>query len=151
MTPPDSFPILVKEDPTAKMVTAYRNGSAYLLDVFEVECGHFMDKRVVEQVRAAIQAGREDGIAISINSAFRTMERQTELYEGHQKDPAHFSPADRPGHSLHQQGLAIDLHFPNGSAERERFAALAVAHGMTRPHPKEPWHFLASPLKEGVS
>lgn len=148
---PSSFPILTEEDPTAKMVTAYRDGASFLLDVLEVECGHFVDKRVVEQVRAAIQAGREDGIAISINSAFRTMERQTELYEGHQKDPAHFSPAERPGFSLHQQGLAMDLHFPNGSADRERFAALAVAHGLVRTHHKEPWHFEVSPLKEGVS
>ncbi len=53
--------------------------------------------------------------------------------------------ADKPGHSKHQEGLAIDLKF-NSEADREDFAALAVAHGFARPTP-EKWHFVVSPQK----
>lgn len=127
------------------IVTGYKDGSPYPLEVCEVECGHYLRVDLVRQVQQAIQVGREHGIHISLSSAFRTIEKQTELYEGHQKDPAHFAPADRPGHSKHQQGVAIDLHLPGGRAAQEEFAALAHAYGMERPVLREPWHYVVSP------
>lgn len=140
------------ETPTAKVAAGYRDGHAFLLDVVEVECGRFMAKALVPQVRLAIRAGRDDGLTISISSAFRTWDEQEALHNAFKQGLPGANPADPPGYSKHQEGCALDLHFASG-AEREHFAAIALAHGFGRPITREPWHFLVSPLKEkeGVS
>lgn len=136
--------------PAKGNVLAYLDGNAFRLDVEEVECGHFMDARVAPQVREAIRVGREDGLTISIKDAFRTFLQQTRLHDGWTRKLPGFHPADPPGHSKHQLGTAIDLAFRDED-ERERFAAIALAHGLTRPVAREPWHFVATPQsKESV-
>lgn len=128
----------------AQVVTGYANGQAFDLQVMEVECGHFMRADLVPQVQAAICAGREAGMTISISSAWRSNDKQTALWLGWKAGEPGFNPADPPGYSKHQDGTAIDLAFASG-AEREEFAALAEAHGLTRPTP-ERWHFVAGHL-----
>lgn len=129
--------------PTALIVTAYREGVPFVMECLDVECGHYMRKDLVKQVRDAIAAAREDGITISISSAFRTMAKQQELYNGWKQGLEGFNPADMPGFSKHQEGIAIDIHCNSGE-ERERFTAIAIAHGLTRNVPREPWHYVAS-------
>jgi LAS superfamily LD-carboxypeptidase LdcB len=126
------------------MVEGWQNGLDYNMEVSEVECGHLMRVDLVPQVQSAIRAGREAGLTISISSAWRSMPQQQTLYEGWKEGRPGFNPADRPGYSNHQNGTAIDLAFASG-AEREEFAALAIAHGMTRPT-HELWHWVAGKL-----
>lgn len=129
---------------TAQAVDGYVDGVPVRLLVDEVECGHLMRADLVGQVQDAIAAGRAAGMTISIMSAWRSMEKQQALYDGWKQGLEGYNPADKPGHSNHQNGTAIDLAFGSG-AEREEFAALAIAHGMTRPTP-EKWHFVAGHL-----
>jgi len=135
------------EDDTAEFVTGYRGGAAFNLRVLEVECGHKMAASLVRQVQDAIRAGRDDGLTISIESAWRSMADQTRLHEAFVRHLPGARPADPPGYSKHQDGTAIDLAFANAD-ERERFAALALAHGLTRPIEREKWHFVATPLSQ---
>ena len=132
---------------TSKIVHAWVDGRPFFLDVEEVECGHLLDKRVAHRVREAIKAAREDGLSVSIISAWRSMEEQEHLYNCWRQGLKGYNPADQPGHSKHQEGLAIDLAFKD-TTERERFAALAVAHGGNRPIHREPWHWVFTPSPE---
>lgn len=127
-----------------QIVEGYVNGKAFELHVDEVECGHFLGSDLVKQVQDAISAGRQAGMTIGIMSAWRSMEKQQELYNGWKQGLPGYNPADPPGHSKHQDGTAIDLTFASG-AEREEFAALAIAHGMVRPT-HELWHWVVGHL-----
>ena len=137
------------DDETAEFVVGYRGGVSFQLAVLEVECGHKMASTLAQQAQEAIRAGREDGLTISIVSAWRSMEEQTRLHENFVKRLPGANPADPPGYSKHQDGTALDLAFANLD-ERERFAALAVAHGFTRPVPAEKWHFVLTPHSEFI-
>lgn len=138
------------DEETAELVMGYSNGEPFPLDVLEVEAGFYLAKSVALQARSALQAAREHGLHVSIRSAFRTMDEQRALYTAwHEKQPgAH--PAERPGHSKHQMGNALDLGFgvdlAHRNQEREEFSAISAAWGFSRPYPSEPWHFLVSPV-----
>ena len=127
-----------------QIVTGYREGKAFQLLVDEVECGKLMDARLVRQIKETLQVGRESVGYISISSAFRTMEQQQDLYEKWKAGIKGYNPADPPGFSAHQDGTAIDLAFDSGEA-REEFAALALAHGFSRPT-HEAWHFVGADI-----
>lgn len=144
---------MASDDITTTTLIGFRDGKPFQLNGLIVECGHYLEAACAIQAKEAIRAGRDDGLTISIDSAFRSMAQQTELYEAHQRDPEHANPADPPGFSKHQEGVAIDLGFGKDMAaheeERTRFAALAIAHGFTRPVEHEPWHFVITlQLKE---
>lgn len=127
-----------------QIVDGYVEGCPIKLSVSEVEDGALMRVDLVGQVQDALAAGRQAGMTIGIQSAWRSMEKQQELYEKWKAGVPGYNPADPPGHSKHQDGTAIDLTFATG-AEREEFAALAVAHGFIRPT-HEPWHFVVGHL-----
>lgn len=133
------------EEITVQSVEGWFHGKAIFIDVMDVECGRLLRKDVAHQFIDAMVAARFVGIRISISSAFRTYAEQERLYNGWKAGLAGFNPADPPGHSKHQEGVAVDLHFASGEKERDEFYAIAVAHGFTRPHPGEPWHFDISP------
>lgn len=135
---------------TAIIVIGYVNGEAHAMDVLEVECGHLLRSDVAKQARDAIQAGRDAGLHISISSAWRSMEEQQDFYNGWKEGRPGFNPADPPGHSKHQGGVAMDLAFASG-AEREEFVAISIAHGFSRPISHEPWHFVIAVISKGVS
>lgn len=140
MTPPEP------DEEAPRTVTGYRDGVPFSLDVLEVEHGFHLAKNVALQARSALAAAREHGLTVSIKSAFRTMEEQRELYLAWQERRPGANPADKPGHSKHQIGNALDLAFGKDLAhrnqEREEFAAIATAWGFSRPFSSEPWHFL---------
>ncbi|MCW7071859.1 MAG: phage tail tape measure protein [Methanophagales archaeon] len=87
----------------------------------------------VEAFNAAFE--QQFGHPLSITSGFRTHEEQAALY-------AQYGPsrAARPGTSLHEQGLAVDLA---AQSARERAWQLANAprFGLEAPLSHEPWHF----------
>lgn len=124
-----------------QIVKGYLSGAPFDLLVAEVECGHLMRADLAHQVQEAFAAARADHIFVSISSAWRSMEKQTELYEGFKEGKPGFNAADQPGWSKHQAGMALDLAFGSGE-ERIRFCAIAGAYGFSRPHLSEPWHFL---------
>lgn len=133
------------EDITSRVVMGYREGVAFSLCVREVECGHFVDSGLLEQVRDALRAVRDAGIHVSIASAFRTMERQQELYRKWKEGVPGYNPAERPGYSKHQLGVAMDIH-ANSHAAQEEMTAVLVAWGFSRPHHGEAWHYEVGPI-----
>jgi secretion/DNA translocation related TadE-like protein len=68
-----------------------------------------------------------------ILSGFRTHAEQAALHEA---KPGLAAP---PGHSKHELGLAADLGYPSGGAERSAHLA-APGCGLTFPMAYEPWH-----------
>ena len=68
-----------------------------------------------------------------IVSGFRTRAEQADLYE---EKPDLAAP---PGHSNHELGLAADLGYPSGQAQRAAHHE-AVGCGLEYPMSYEPWH-----------
>lgn len=88
---------------------------------------------------AAAEYKQETGKSVNVTSGYRSVEKQAELYK---QDP---SKAAKPGSSLHNFGLAVDV----SSADANRMDQLDILekYGLERPllHGKgrirpEPWH-----------
>jgi hypothetical protein len=79
-------------------------------------------------------AARRDGIALIINSAYRSDADQARLYARH-PDPHWVAP---PGHSLHRNGTELDLGPPSGYGWLARNAARF--HFIQR-YSWERWHY----------
>lgn len=73
------------------------------------------------------------GRKIQVNSAYRSSEKQAALYK--KLGPG---KASKPGNSLHEKGLAIDIQ----SADANKLAGMGLLdkYGFTRPYNREPWH-----------
>jgi hypothetical protein len=95
-------------------------------------------------------AAEEDNIQLSINSAFRTFERQAQLRRLFELGQGNL--AARPGHSNHQHGQAFDLNTRhnifNGSDKiYEWLKANAPKHGFVRTVSNESWHWEFRPVE----
>lgn len=92
-----------------------------------------VDARIADNVKRMIADARNEGITLSIVSAYRSVERQTELYAdkveefinaGKDTEAAKEVAATivaRPGTSEHHTGLALDIVTPSGMALEESF------------------------------
>lgn len=92
-----------------RQVTGYSNGVPKRITVVTVE-GFLVEKRTAKAYLKMKKAAKKDGINLSLNSGFRTMEKQRYLYNGWVNRLPGFNPAAPPGYSNHQNGLAIDLN-----------------------------------------
>lgn len=94
-----------------------------------------------------VKAAKDEGnVSILINSAFRTFQRQAELFHN---GP---NPAAPPGSSNHQHGQAFDLNtgpdaLDGGDPIYEWLKRNAPRHGFIRTVNKEPWHWEYRPLE----
>lgn len=143
------------EEVTAVTATGYFSGEPRPIELRAVDGKHYVRTDVWHQVMSALHAARDDGITVSVERAFATNDEQFRLHEGWRLRLPGFKPADPPGWSKHQQGVAIDLAFGKTLAqrneERERFFAIAEAHGFSRPHAGEPWHTEVAPHVDAVA
>lgn len=80
----------------------------------------------------AQEYGEKTGKSIQINSGYRSYEDQAAL---HRQDP---KKAAKPGRSLHEKGLAVDIQTENAN-ELEKLG-LMKKYGFTRPVGRESWH-----------
>ena len=95
-------------------------------------------------------AAEEDNVQLSINSAFRTFQRQAQLrrlFEAGQGNRAAL-----PGHSNHQHGQAFDLNtrhnvFDGSDKIYEWLKANAPKHGFVRTVSDESWHWELRPVE----
>lgn len=103
------------------------NSTHYMEDGYEpnlaeVENNYYVDYRIVEELQEMLAAGRAEGLDFWICSAYRTMEKQTELFENQMQSlieekgmsseeayAAAGSSVAYPGTSEHQIGLAVDI------------------------------------------
>lgn len=77
--------------------------------------------------------GQKSGKSIQVNSGWRSTAAQAELYRTLPK-----GQAARPGNSLHEFGLAMDVSPADLDAMDK--VGLLRKYGFTRPIAKEPWH-----------
>ena len=90
----------------------------------EVQNGYEMDKRAAPARREMIQAAKEDGVELMLCSAYRSVEKQQQLFDrsqqaymaqGMSEEEAYAKTATEtaiPGTSEHQTGLAADIVTP---------------------------------------
>ena len=89
-------------------------------------------------------AGDEANLSVSINSAFRTFQRQAELRRLFETGQG--NNAARPGFSNHQHGQAFDLNtrhnvFDGSDKIYEWLKRNGPKHGFVRTVPNESWHW----------
>ena len=90
----------------------------------EIQNGYEMDKRAAPAMREMIQAAKEDGVELMLCSAYRSIEKQQQLFDrsqqaymaqGMSEEEAYAKTATEtaiPGTSEHQTGLAADIVTP---------------------------------------
>ncbi len=125
------------EDSACRAATGYRSGAAITICVTSVD-GKLVEIRTATAYRRMQAAARAAGIAIAINSGFRTMQRQRELYACYRAGNCPL--AARPGYSNHQSGLALDLNTSARGVYRW-LTAHARTYGFVRTVPSEIWHW----------
>ena len=115
--------------------------------------GAEMEQITVDSLEAYLKlkdAAEQDNIQISINSAFRTFERQAQLR--HRFDIGQGNNAARPGFSNHQHGQAFDLNtrhnvFDGSDKIYEWLKQNAPRHGFVRTVSRESWHWEFRPAE----
>lgn len=97
-----------------------------------------LDELFASRLKAFIDAAKASGFDISVNSGFRSVERQAQLY-ARSNGSGMVAP---PGKSYHNYGLAADLEY--GPGARDWAHANASKYGLNYPmlngRPYEPWH-----------
>lgn len=93
----------------------------YVPQLAEIENNYYFDARAVEYLQQMLADGRKEGLDFWICSAYRTMEKQTSLYENKiqrlMAEGLNYNEACEkagtvvayPGTSEHQLGLAVDI------------------------------------------
>lgn len=86
---------------------------------------------------------KDFGGKVTINSGYRSPERQAQLFANAVKKYGSEAAARKwvapPGHSKHNEGLAADLHFAD-AATRAAVHAKAAQYGLVFPMAYENWH-----------
>lgn len=102
---------------------------------------------------ALAEAARQDGIAIGINSGFRSFPEQKHLHDGFIRGLPGFNPANRPGTSNHQNGLAFDIDVGGGTTTKTYawLAKNATSFGFLRTVRREAWHWEFLPAKAAAA
>lgn len=130
--------------------------------------GHQADQRIVEDLNAMLEAGKEAGYHYSVSTAYRSFEKQDSLYKaklqellnaGFDQKTAEIAAeaaVAKAGTSEHNTGLALDIVPANdassdASPEGKWLLEHATEYGFILRYPKEkeavtgfsyePWHF----------
>jgi hypothetical protein len=96
--------------------------------------GHGMRPDVAAAFDRMAAAASQDGLALLVNSAFRSDAEQAALFAAH-PDPTWVAP---PGHSLHRCATELDL---GPEAAYDWLAANAGNFGFVRRYSWEAWHY----------
>lgn len=125
------------------------------------------DLRAVDALNSMCEAAEKDGVSLLVISAYRTIEKQTELFnnkvnnlirDGYNEEDAIAAAATvvaKPGTSEHNLGLAVDFNTDQGWFENTKefrwLSENAADYGFILRYPKdkysitkityEPWHY----------
>lgn len=99
-----------------------------------------LENEVADRVLALWSLALQQGISITLTSAFRTGQRQRELYNAWLARGRRGLPAAFPGTSTHEYGLAVDLTTPR-EADYPRLGRLAECVGLKWAGPRDKVHF----------
>lgn len=140
----------------------------YIIELANIDKYRQFDSRAITYLRDMMATMKKDGIKdIWIQSSYRSIEHQTELYEnktneymniGYSREEAQSlteKSINKPVHSEHNLGLAVDFNYVNNSFENtkayEWLKENAKNYGFVLRYPKnkeqitkvkyEPWHW----------
>lgn len=118
-------------------------------------------QRVLKQIAEAtaddflamVAAAREAGVSLGINSGFRTYAKQKELYDGFKARRPGYNPANPPGASNHQNGIAFDIDVGGGGSNATYvwLTKNATRFGFLRTVSREVWHWEYLPAKAAAA
>jgi hypothetical protein len=113
----------------------------------------YIAESTCDKFLAMVDAARREGIAIGINSGFRSFPEQKHLHDGFTKGLPGFNPANRPGNSNHQNGLAFDIDVGGGTTTKTYLwlAKNATGFGFLRTVSRESWHWEYLPAKAAAA
>jgi len=123
------------------------------VDLVRVVGTHRQIEVVSAQTRDAflglVGAARADGVAVGLNSGFRSWPEQKQLYDGYMRGLAGYNLASRPGNSNHQNGVAFDFDVGGGGSNPTYLwlQKHATKHGFVRTVKSEVWHWEYLPDK----
>jgi len=89
--------------------------------------------------RAALSDMRRAGVSVTTTSTRRTFSEQLRLFQEFQEGKSEF-PANRPGTSTHEIGIAVDL-VPARVADLPRVVAIMADHGFAWAGARDRIHF----------
>lgn len=110
----------------------------FTVETQEVQNGYKLDSRIAAQAKEMIEAARQDGVELLVCSAYRSIEKQTNLFnkmkqdylaQGYSEEQAYAKTATAiaiPGTSEHQSGLAADIVTPSHQTLDPAFAETAA-------------------------
>ena len=131
-------------------VTGYVGGKGSPIVVREIpgEPGYYLQSSPVNVYGAFLRlrdAAVRAGHAVTVNSAFRTMAKQSALYADYTAGTG--NKAARPGYSTHQNGFAVDLEVKRGGL-LTWLRANANAYGFFETVLGEDWHWAYDPSRD---
>lgn len=127
------------------IANGWRKGKMITIEVTDIGGGHQLETRAADAFLRMRAAAQRAGVALKVNSAFRSHAKQTELHRAmrlaRQAGKPHPVVA-RPGWSNHQSGIAVDIATMGEHADaRTWLDARARDFGFIRTVPSEPWHW----------
>lgn len=131
----------VTYDCTESTDQGYDQGNPFDIVVVTMD-GEPVEKDTANAFWVMQEAAAADGIQLSINSGFRTMEEQEYFYMCGPSGCCCCNDcnlAAAPGYSNHQSGHALDI--ATGGGAYDWLAANAGSFGFTETVPGEPWHW----------
>ncbi len=142
-------------------IKGYEKGKEQQITISELPGypGFYLQKSPIDAYSAFMRllaAARKDGVVIEINSSFRTMKRQQELYDENCNAVGICKPITaRPGRSNHQYGTALDLQVKTNPKLYKWLKANALRFGFiddAKPNTPqyEPWHWHYRPELDQV-
>lgn len=130
----------------------FRHGRRHVVEV--VPLGPTAVEVEIRTARAFLDmraAAAQDGVELRLESGFRTVEQQRELYRAWRK--GHGNKAARPGKSNHQSGRALDIAVKSVPGALAWLEENAASFGFKRTVKSEPWHweYVDIPIARGAT
>lgn len=131
-------------------VLAYNRGAREQVVIGELPSrpGFYLQKMPVN-AWAAFQrleaAARAAGHQITVNSTFRTMAKQEDLYSGYIRGKPGYNLSAKPGFSNHQYGITVDMNVKGGKPPLAWLMANGPRYGFHKTVPSEDWHWEYKP------
>ncbi|ATB29681.1 peptidoglycan-binding protein [Melittangium boletus] len=123
-----------------RTVTGYVNGAPRQITLSKIPNGKEMRSDAAAAFNRMHAAAARAGINLHVNSGFRSMAEQQELYRKYLNGTGNL--AAKPGYSNHQGGIAVDINVGGtGTATYKWLAAHGAEYGFKRTVPSEPWHW----------
>lgn len=131
--------------------TGYSKGVGTPITLSEVggKTGYYLQSAPKNVWAAFIRmqsAAARDGVSLRVNSAFRTMSKQRQLYDAYKAGTGNL--AAKPGYSTHQMGSAVDIAVRDNSNILPWLRSNAGRYGFWEAVSSEDWHWQYDPARD---